>query len=318
VRFVPAVSVIVPARDAEATLGATLDAIAAQTHPADEIEVIVVDNGSEDGTAALAEAHGVRVVRRERGEGPAAARNEGAAEATAPVLAFTDADCAPEPGWLEAGLACVGQGAQLVQGAVRPPDDASVGPFDRTIWVTEDHGLYETANLLVDRTAFFHAGGFVDLPETDPDDPPFGEDTWLGWRMRRAGRSEAFCPDAVVRHHVFRRSAGEWLRERRRARLFPQLVKSVPELRRRFLHRRLFLSPRSGLFTFALAVVLLALGRRQGRVLLLAAPYWIRVGRDSARWGPQAPVVALAGIAGDAVTFAALARGSLEARSPVL
>ena len=314
----PSVSVIVPARDAEQTLGATLDALAAQSHPAGEIEVIVVDNGSEDGTAALADARGVRVVRRERRGGAGAARNEGAAEATAPVLAFTDADCAPDPGWLAAGLACVAQGAQLVQGAVRPPDGAEVGPFDRTLWVTEDHGLYETANLFVDRTAFFHAGGFVDLPETEPDDPPFGEDTWLGWRMRRAGRCDAFCPDAVVRHHVFRRSARGWIAERRRARLFPHLVKTVPELRARFLHRRLFLSERGALFALAAAVALLALGRRQGRVLLLAAPYWVRVGRDAARWGRRAPVVAVAGVAGDAVTFAALARGSLEARSLVL
>jgi glycosyltransferase involved in cell wall biosynthesis len=312
------VSVIVPARDAEATIGATLDALAAQSYAWGAYEVIVVDNGSTDGTAALAESRGAQVLRRGRGDGPAAARNDGAAAASAPVLAFTDADCAPEPGWLAAGMARVAEGAELVQGVVRPPEDAGLGPFDRTVWVTEDHGLYETANLFVDRTAFFHAGGFVDVPGTDPDEAPFGEDTWLGWRMRRAGRRDAFAPDAVVRHAVFPRSAGEWLRERRRARLFPHLVRPVPELRKRFLFRRLFLTERSALFCLALLVALVALGRRQGRILLFAAPYALRVARDAARWGPRAPLVAAAGVAGDAITFAALARGSIETKTPVL
>src|SRR4051794_20264371 len=100
------VAVIVPARDAAGLLPTALDALAAQTVAA---EVIVVDNGSRDGTADVAEAHPVvtRVVRRARGEGPGAARNSGAAATDAPLLAFTDADCAPSPGWLAAGLAAL-------------------------------------------------------------------------------------------------------------------------------------------------------------------------------------------------------------------
>src|SRR4051812_31874401 len=78
------VSVVIAARDAEATLGATLDGLAAQ-RGAPPHEVIVVDNGSLDGTAGVAEAHPLRprVLRRERGDGPGAARNEGARAARA-------------------------------------------------------------------------------------------------------------------------------------------------------------------------------------------------------------------------------------------
>src|SRR5687767_11645745 len=95
-------SVIVPARDAEATLGDTLDALAGQEMSA-EYEVIVVDDGSSDGTVAIAEhAPGVKLLRQDR-LGPGEARNTGARVARGRVLAFTDADCRPIPGWLRAG-----------------------------------------------------------------------------------------------------------------------------------------------------------------------------------------------------------------------
>ncbi|MDQ3770308.1 MAG: glycosyltransferase, partial [Actinomycetota bacterium] len=73
----PAVSVIVPARDAAATLPATLAALAAQDDPPAH-EVIVVDNGSRDETAELAQRAGVTVLRLLRGLGPGVARHAGA------------------------------------------------------------------------------------------------------------------------------------------------------------------------------------------------------------------------------------------------
>src|SRR4051812_19242261 len=96
----PAVSVIVPARNAARTIGDTLAALARQDLSA-PYEVVVVDDGSDDGTAEVAEHAGgaVRVIRSE-GRGPGPARNAGAKESRAPVLAFTDADCVPTSGWL--------------------------------------------------------------------------------------------------------------------------------------------------------------------------------------------------------------------------
>src|SRR3954468_15597565 len=97
------VSVIVPARDAEATLPATLEGLSEQVIDED-FEVVVVDDGSRDGTAELAERSPVvdRVVRA-GGGAPAEARNLGVAAAAGEALAFTDADCRPTPGWLAAG-----------------------------------------------------------------------------------------------------------------------------------------------------------------------------------------------------------------------
>lgn len=84
-----AVSVVVPARNAERTLAETLAAIAAQTLPASEI--IVVDDGSTDATARLATKAGATVLQPE-GSGVSAATNRGVAAASAPLIAFCDAD----------------------------------------------------------------------------------------------------------------------------------------------------------------------------------------------------------------------------------
>ena len=92
------ISVVIPARNAAATLDDCLDAIDASTYAGRE--VIVVDDGSVDETAAIAKAHGCRVVRPEASLGAATARNLGAREAAGQTILFTDADCLLQPGAL--------------------------------------------------------------------------------------------------------------------------------------------------------------------------------------------------------------------------
>lgn len=305
-------SVIIPAHDAAATLPRTLAALAAQEVDG-EFEVIVVDDGSSDETAALAEAAGARVVRHERPVGPGASRNAGAAVARADALAFTDADCAPAPGWLAAGLRALGD-AGLVQGRVEPRPDVPLGPYDKTLWVTAPWGLFESANLFVRREVFEQVGGFGDgLLELAG--AHFGEDVIFGWSARRLGVRTAFCPEALVHHEVFRRSAADFIRERRRNALFCALVRQVPELRDTFFHRRWFLSPRSARFAAAAAGVAAAAATRRALPLLAALPYLRLLADDHAAGGAS---LAAARGAADAVGFAALVRGSVTHRAPVL
>ncbi|MGE3139905.1 MAG: glycosyltransferase, partial [Thermoleophilia bacterium] len=118
-RPTPLVSVLIPARDAEATLAATLDSLAAQTAPG--WEAVVVDDGSSDGTRALAEARAaadprVRVVAT-GGLGVSGARNAGLAEARGERVMFLDADDLLEPDALELlGAACDRPGTDLAHG----------------------------------------------------------------------------------------------------------------------------------------------------------------------------------------------------------
>ena len=309
------VSVVVPARDADATLGRTLEALARQRLD-EPYEVVVVDDGSADGTAALAERFGdpVRVVRGS-GRGAGRARNAGAAAARGSVLAFTDADCYPAPGWLAAGLAAL-RGADLVQGAVEPEPGVRMGPFDRSLWVRGESGLYESANLIVRRELFERLGGFEDW--IGAGGRPIGEDVWLGWRARRAGARTAFAPDALVHHAVVARGAREYVAERRRLEHFPALVARVPELRESLLFGRLFLSPRSAAFDLALAGAAAALAARSRLPLLAAAPYALAIARRALESGPRAPLAAPVEVAADAVGLAALARGTVRERTAVL
>jgi glycosyltransferase involved in cell wall biosynthesis len=307
------VTVIVPARDAADTIEATLRGLADQLD-APPFEVIVVDSGSSDGTSVHAAIAGAKVLHNDGGE-PAGSRNLGASFAFGDVLAFTDADCVPEPGWLAAGMRAL-RHADLAQGAVVPAD--RVGPYDRTVSVGGEHGLYETASLFVRRSVFEQVGGFEPVPGLGiGTGQPFGEDAWFAWRLKRTGARTAFANDAVVRHAVFPRGAGGWIWERRRTRLFPPLVALIPELRSAFLHRRWFLSPASLKFDLALTGFVLALVSGRRLPIVLAAPYVADVASDT-RARSTSPLYAAARCAADAVTFAALVRGSVSSRSPVL
>jgi hypothetical protein len=316
------VSVVVPVRDRRALLRALLDALAAQTY--DDFEVVVVDDGSVDGSAEEAEAGAgsvpVRVVRGEGG-GAVAARQAGVAVARGTILAFTDSDCVPEPGWLEAGVAAIDGGADAVQGHTRSARRR--GLLERSLWVV-DQGLYPTCNMLYRRDAFDAAGGFDAGADARLGFRPgerakglgFGEDTLLGWRVRRAG-TVVYEPAAVVRHEVLPFDPADHLSRTLQAAAFPALVREVPELRRTFLVGRVFLGPsRPPLWGALVALV----ARRPRLALALAAVWLVRLWAgtrsepDLARRAKALPVLA----ATDVVTGGALVVGSVRVRTPVL
>lgn len=200
----PDVSVVVPVRNGESTLPALLASLAAQTLPRERFEVVVVDNASRDATTAVAERHGARVVH-EPVPNRSRARNRGAAAARAGWLAFTDADCVAEPGWLAALHGCRGR-APLVAGPVRVGTAAepnaverfeALWRFGQEAWV--QLGWAATANLGVERAALEAVGGF------DPAYRHIGEDVDFCLRARAAGHGLAWCPDAVVEHAAERR-----------------------------------------------------------------------------------------------------------------
>lgn len=91
----PLLSIVVPVRNGGRDLELGLRGVRASTQR--DFELIVVDDGSTDDSAAVAERFGARVIRLPRSRGPAAARNRGVREAAAPIILFLDADVVPHP-----------------------------------------------------------------------------------------------------------------------------------------------------------------------------------------------------------------------------
>ena len=322
----PRVSVVVPVRDRRLLLMKLLDALDAQTFT--DFEVIVVDDGSGDGGGSAAAQRHVagRPVRAipAAGIGAVPARRLGVANSSAAVLAFTDSDCAPSPGWLAAGVEAIESGADVVNGPTRP--DRPPGPLERSVSSGEE-GLYPTCNVFYRRSAYDAASGF------DPHAGRelgfrvnrrarglgFGEDTILAWRVRRSGGQAVFSPRAVVLHHVFEANLAESVSRCWMAAAFPALLREVPELRPTMLRHGVLFGARSRVPTYAVALALVLRRRRLG---LLATAWWVwsrlqDLRRQPASW-PRRLSALPQEMALDTVTAAALVAGSARARTLAL
>jgi glycosyltransferase involved in cell wall biosynthesis len=303
-----------------------LDALAVQTLA--DHEVIVVDDGSSDGAGeeAQEDTRQGRPVRllSSGGAGAVAARRLGVTAARADLLAFTDSDCLPDPHWLAAGVAALESGLDVAQGATYPARPLKWP--ERSVCVTTEDGLYATCNVFYRRQAFDEAGGFDPTAATRLGFRPgsrlqgtgFGEDTLLGWRVRRKGRS-GFVSTAVVRHHVFEIDLRESLRRAWSVGAFPALVGEVPELRQTLLWRRLFLERPSRVPLYAAGV---AVAIRRPRLGWVSLGGWmlsraIHVIRNESSWSRRVKVLPV-DLALDGVAATALALGSVRATKPVL
>src|SRR3954447_4535020 len=113
----PRMSVVICSLNGADGVDRCLSALARQTI-ADELELIVVDDGSTDGTADVGHRHGARVIRHETNRGLSAARNSGVRAATAPVVGFLDDDTEPAADWAEHLLSAYAPGVAGVGGVV--------------------------------------------------------------------------------------------------------------------------------------------------------------------------------------------------------
>ncbi len=197
------VSVIVCTRNGRSRIADCLRALLGQTLTPHEL--IVVDDGSTDGTADLVEKNFPSVVLiRLEPSGLSSARNAGAEAATGEFLAFTDDDCEPDQTWL-AGLAeAFSRGWDAAGGPNLPPPPrdavqavvaAAPGAPSHVMLDDEEAEHLPGCNIAVRRTAYFEVGGFDAVFTTAGDDVDFC------WRLREKGYRLGFAPTAFVWHH---------------------------------------------------------------------------------------------------------------------
>lgn len=197
-------SVIVPVYNGQRYLENALSALAASTRAADEI--IVVDDGSTDGTADLARRHGATVVTLAGGpRGPAVARNCGAEASSGEILVFLDADVAVHPTTLEriAARFALDPGISALFGSYddRPPEPNTVSRYKNLLHhFTHQNSRADASTFwagcgAIRREAFVDVGGFDEGFRR-----PSIEDIDLGMRLTSGGRQVRSCPDILVTH----------------------------------------------------------------------------------------------------------------------
>lgn len=313
----PPVSVVIATHNRRDHLIQTLDALARQT--LQHFDVIVVDDDSPDGTSELVTQRGLRCIRVPRG-GPGRARQVGWQAATAPIVAFTDDDCIPTPGWLAALVQPIREGtADLVQGRTlpRPEQEDGAGPWSRTQRIESESGTYPTCNMAYRRSVLEAVGGFRPSfagPRTS------GEDTELAWRAKASGFRSAFAPDALVHHEVWPSRFGPYLRDRMRWGMIVQVVRFHPASRS-LAYRRWFYRP-SHVRVLAALVILAALGAVRwwlppAFLVAVVVAYGLR-GRGVAGGPPARMLFIVQTLLADAFEVAVFAWSSIRYRTLLL
>lgn len=271
----PDAAVVVSTHNRAGRLQRLVAALEAQTLPHDRFEVVIVDDASTDGTSSLLDSLAggpritLRVIHQKERRGAAAGRNLGWRSTQAPVVAFTDDDCVPAPGWLESGLEAMKEGADIVVGRTEPPPDQLAladRPFSLVLDVSSTQFL-ETCNVFYRRQDLDRVGGLDERFRR-----PSGEDTDLGLRVTALGRDAVFTEKAIVHHDIRARSALEAVVESFRWRDLPLVVRGRPWARPRLLYHRIFWKPSHP--PAIVAVAGCALGLRWRPALVLALP-WI-------------------------------------------
>jgi len=204
-----AISVVIPAFNAERSILKTLKSIQEQSAKCEEI--IVVDDGSRDGTMEVARPLASNVIRTEN-RGPAAARNTGIRQASGDIIALIDSDCEADRTWIEnIDAVFADPEISVIMGRVIIPPSTRLGDaisalgfpaggsigFEK-IWTVAPDGhtsTLSTCNCAFRREIFERFGPF-------DEDFPYagGEDTLFAAGIIRSGVRIKYCPEVRVSH----------------------------------------------------------------------------------------------------------------------
>ncbi len=225
------VSVVIPTFKRPALLKKCLEALLVQTLPASACEIIVVDDAGTESTRSMVRKYAssrkeprIRYLSIVGKHGPAAARNRGWRVAQAPVVAFTDDDCIPEPDWLANGLAAFTEKTAGVSGRVIVPSGARPNDHEANSARIEQ-SLFVTANCFYRKSVLEEIKGFDERFTR-----AWREDADVFFTLLKRGERLRSAPDAIVVHPVRNGSWGASIREQSKSMFNALLYRKHPRL----------------------------------------------------------------------------------------
>lgn len=269
----PRISVVVPTYRRLALLERCLAALAAQTLPSTDYEIVVVHDGpGPEARHAVAEfvarsGAAARFFELDARRGPAAARNRGWREARADVIAFTDDDTVPGAAWLAEALAALKPGVDAAWGRLVMPLRETPTDYERDAAALAT-APFVTANCVCRRAALERLGGFDERFER-----AWREDSDLYFRLLGSGAGVVHAERAVVEHPIRPAGWGVSLEQQRKILFDALLFKKHRALYRAHVRRRARWDYYAAVGSFAACVVAIAYGAAS--VAATAGAIWL-------------------------------------------
>lgn len=196
----PKISIIIPNRNNAARLEQCLQAVLRECDGREDVEVIVVDNGSTDGSLKTVRQYPVQALKDNSLASPFLPRNIGIEAACGEIFILLDSNCIPQPGWLNFGILAL-KGKEIVTASIvfdAIPNGDSIAKFDAAYsWIDINEGslisALPTTNLFTKRNVFQQHGLFI------PELRGLGDIEWTQ-RVHRGGGKLGVATSALVRY----------------------------------------------------------------------------------------------------------------------
>ena len=240
------VSIVIPTYNRKNLLKDMLESLFNQTYPEGKYEIIVCDDGSNDGTEEMVRELAKKSpcalkYYKQVNRGPASARNMGIKNAMGKIIGFTDDDCVVSNTWIENAVPYfedirVGgvMGCTIPYGSYPKKHLLMIGAI-HTQKITEDDGSYGSGNIFYRKKV---------LNEVDGFDPEFiiAEDVDLGLRVKGKGYKILFDKNILIYHKIFFVPMIKYLKSLKKDELNVLLYKKHPEIRKNltlgFIHNK--------------------------------------------------------------------------------
>jgi len=282
-RIVPAVSIIMAARNEEANLPAKLEALRGLDYPSDQLQIVIASDGSTDRTASILREHGSRImpVILDESRGKACALNEAVKFATGEILVFLDARQSVERDAVSELISCFADsgvgavsGELLLETASNSPSPDALGVY----WKIEKavRKLESASGSVVGVTGAIYA-----IRRELYTEMPAGtilDDVFIPMHVARTGKRVVFQPSAIARDKLFSEKGKEFSRKVRTLtgnyqllRLAPWLLSPANPLLFRFISHKLLR------LLVPLLLLLMLVASAASRGPFYRAVFWLQV-----------------------------------------